>query len=128
MTDLFGLQLETIEAIIVSLSTAFVGTGTVAMIAKVALGRFTKTLADKVKQAESANEISSKNAETTIKVLQASNDVLKGQIDALQTSILKLVESNTYTAEKFQSLMDEYQSRDEKIKQLIVQEFGDIDE
>ena len=48
MTDIFGMQLETIEAIIVALGTSFVGTGTVALIVKVALNKVTKSMTEKV--------------------------------------------------------------------------------
>ena len=125
MVEQLGLQIETIEAIIVSLVTAFLGTGTVAMIAKVALSNLTKTMASKVKEAEAQNQISSDQASKTISLLNASNEILKAQVDTLQTSINKLVESQVYTADKFQALMDEYKARDEKIKDLIIKEFGE---
>ena len=82
MSDLFGLQLETVEAIIVALGTSFVGTGTVALIVKSALGRVTRTMKAKVLEAEERNKISSEQAEQTMKALTASETILKAQVDS----------------------------------------------
>ena len=125
MSDLFGLQLETIEAIIVALGTSFVGTGTVALIVKSALGRVTRTMKAKVLEAEERNKISSQQAEQTMKALTASETILKAQVDSLKEEIDKLIRSQNQTNRNVQSLLDEYKSRDEQIKDLIVQEFGD---
>lgn len=125
MSDLFGLQLETIEAIIVALGTSFVGTGTVALIVKSALGRVTRTMKAKVLEAEERNKISSQQAEQTMKALTASETILKAQVDSLKEEIDKLIRSQNQTNRNVQSLLDEYKARDEQIKDLIVQEFGD---
>jgi len=125
MSDLFGLQLETVEAIIVALGTSFVGTGTVALIVKSALGRVTRTMKAKVLEAEERNKISSKQAEQTMKALTASETILKAQVDSLREEIDKLIRSQNQTNRNVQSLLDEYKARDEQIKDLIVQEFGD---
>jgi TolA-binding protein len=125
MAELLGLQVEQIEAIIVALGTSFVGTGTVAMIVKVALGRVTKTMTDKVLLAEQENKISAERASQTIKALSASEQILKAQIDTLNGEIEKLIQNQTQTNKNVQALLDEYKARDEQIKELIVQEFGD---
>lgn len=125
MSELFGLQLETVEAIIVALGTSFVGTGTVALIVKSALGRVTRTMKEKVLQAEERNKISSAQAEQTMKALTASETILKAQVDSLREEIDKLIRSQNQTNRNVQSLLDEYKARDEQIKDLIVQEFGD---
>lgn len=125
MSELFGLQLETVEAIIVALGTSFVGTGTVALIVKSALGRVTRTMKAKVLAAEERNKISSEQAEQTIKALTASETILKAQVDSLKEEIDKLIRSQNQTNRNVQSLLDEYKARDEQIKDLIVQEFGD---
>jgi uncharacterized membrane protein YhiD involved in acid resistance len=125
MTELFGLQIEQIEAIIVALGTSFVGTGTVAMIVKVALGRVTKNMTNKVLLAEQENKISSERALQTIQALNASEQILKAQIDTLSSEIDKLVQNQNTTNQSVQALLDEYKQRDEQIKELIVQEFGE---
>lgn len=125
MSELFGLQLETVEAIIVALGTSFVGTGTVALIVKSALGKVTRTMKAKVLEAEERNKISSKQAEQTMKALTASETILKAQVDSLREEIDKLIRSQNQTNRNVQSLLDEYKARDEQIKDLIVQEFGD---
>ena len=125
MADLYGLQLETIEAIIVALGTSFVGTGTVALIVKVALSKVSKSMVDKVKQAEIQNEISSKQAEQNIKNINLIQNGLVAQIDTLQETVQKLIDDQNITNRSVQSLLDEYKSRDEEIKDIIIQEFGD---
>ena len=125
MSEQFGLQHETVEAIIVALGTSFVGTGTVALIVKSALGRVTRTMKAKVVEAEERNRISSKQAEQTMKALTASETILKAQVDSLREEIDKLIRSQNQTNRNVQSLLDEYKARDEQIKELIVQEFGD---
>lgn len=125
MTELLGLQIEQIEAIIVALGTSFVGTGTVALIVKVALGRVTKRMTEKVLLAEQENKISAERAATTIKALGASEQILKAQIDTLNSEIEKLIQNQTQTNKNVQALLDEYKARDEQIKELIVQEFGE---
>jgi len=125
MTELLGLQAETLEAIIVALGTSFVGTGTVALIVKAALGRVTRTMKAKVLAAEQENKISSKQAKQSIEALTATETILKAQIETLHQEIDKLIQSQNETNKNVQSLIDEYRARDEKIKELIVQEFGD---
>ena len=125
MSELFGLQLETVEAIIVALGTSFVGTGTVAMIVKVALGRVTKQMADKVLLAESENKVSAEAAQKSLANIKILEDGLKLQIDQMQSTIDSLINNQTQTNRNVQSLLDEYKVRDEQIKELIVQEFGD---
>ena len=125
MSELFGLQLETVEAIIVALGTSFVGTGTVAMIVKVALGRVTKQMADKVLLAESENKVSAEAAQKSLANIKILEDGLKLQIDQMQSTIDTLINNQTQTNRNVQSLLDEYKVRDEQIKELIVQEFGD---
>jgi len=125
MTELLGLQAETLEAIIVALGTSFVGTGTVALIVKAALGRVTRTMKAKVLAAEQENKISSQQAKQSIEALTATETILKAQIETLHQEIDKLIQSQNETNKNVQSLIDEYRARDEKIKELIVQEFGD---
>jgi len=125
MTELLGLQAETLEAIIVALGTSFVGTGTVALIVKAALGRVTRTMKEKVLAAEQQNKISSKQAKQSIEALTATETILKAQIETLHQEIDKLIQSQNETNKNVQSLIEEYRARDEQIKELIVQEFGD---
>lgn len=125
MNEIFGIQLETIEAIIVALGTSFVGTGTVAMIVKIALGRVTKQMTDKVLLAEKANEISAEKASKAISSITSLEQILKTQIDTLQSEVNKLITNQNQTNKSVQALLEEYKARDEQIKELIVQEFGD---
>lgn len=125
MNEIFGIQLETIEAIIVALGTSFVGTGTVAMIVKIALGRVTKQMTNKVLLAEKANEISAEKANRAISSINSLEQILKAQIDTLQSEVNKLITNQNQTNKSVQALLEEYKARDEQIKELIVQEFGD---
>jgi cell division protein FtsB len=79
----------------------------------------------KVLEAEERNKISSEQAEQTMKALTASETILKAQVDSLREEIDKLIRSQNQTNRNVQSLLDEYKARDEQIKDLIVQEFGD---
>lgn len=125
MIEQLGLQLETIEAIIVALGTSFVGTGTVALVVKVALGRVTKRMSEKVLLAEQENKITTNTALKSLESIKILEDGLKGQIDGLQQIVGQLIDSQTQTNQSVSSLLEEYKSRDEQIKELIVQEFGD---
>lgn len=125
MSEIFGMQLETIEAIIVALGTSFVGTGTVALIVKVALGRVTKTMTEKVLLAEKENKITTKQAQDSLSNIKILEEGLKGQVDELQNTIEKLILNQIETNKSVQSLLDEYKARDEQIKDLIVKEFGE---
>lgn len=60
-----------------------------------------------------------------MKALTASETILKAQVDSLREEIDKLIRSQNQTNRNVQSLLDEYKARDEQIKDLIVQEFGD---
>lgn len=128
MTELFGLQIETLEAMIVALGTSFVGTGTVAMIVKLALSRVTKKMTEKVTIAEQENKINSEQAKRQIQNLELLQGGLFAQIDTLQHTVDKLIESQSSTNQNVQALLDEYKARDEQIKQMIIQEFSDNDE
>ena len=108
MTELLGLQAETLEAIIVALGTSFVGTGTVALIVKAALGRVTRTMKAKVLAAEQENKISSQQAKQSIEALTATETILKAQIETLHQEIDKLIQSQNETNKNVQSLIDEY--------------------
>ena len=125
MTDIFGMQLETIEAIIVALGTSFVGTGTVALIVKVALNKVTKSMTEKVLLAEQQNKISTKSAQQSLDNIKILEDGLRTQIDMMQKTIDRLVDNQTQTNRSRQDLIDEYRARDADIKELIVKEFGD---
>ena len=125
MTDIFGMQLETIEAIIVALGTSFVGTGTVALIVKVALNKVTKSMTEKVLLAEQQNKISTKSAQQSLDNIKILEDGLRTQIDMMQKTIDRLVDNQTQTNRSMQDLIDEYRARDADIKELIVKEFGD---
>lgn len=125
MTEIFGMQLETIEAIIVALGTSFVGTGTVALIVKVALNKVTKSMTEKVLLAEQQNKISTKSAQQSLDNIRILEDGLRTQIDMMQKTIDRLVDNQTQTNRSMQELIDEYRARDAEIKELIVKEFGD---
>lgn len=125
MTDIFGMQLETIEAIIVALGTSFVGTGTVALIVKVALNKVTKSMTEKVLLAEQQNKISTKSAQQSLDNIRILEDGLRTQIDMMQKTIDRLVDNQSQTNRSMQDLIDEYRARDAEIKELIVKEFGD---
>lgn len=128
MTELLGLQLETIEAIIVALTTSFVGTSTVALIVRVALSKLTKKMQEKVLQAEKENKISSEQAKKSIEQLQIFEEGLGNQINVMQETIDKLIQNQNISNETIKILLDEFKERDEQIKQLIVDEFGDDNE
>ena len=125
MIEQLGLQLETVEAIIVALGTSFVGTGTVALVVKVALGRVTKRMTEKVLLAEQENKITTDTALKSLESIKVLEDGLKSQIDGLQVIVDDLIKTQTQTNQSVASLLEEYKSRDEQIKELIVQEFGD---
>jgi acetyl-CoA carboxylase carboxyltransferase component len=128
MTDLIGMQLETIEAIIIALATSFVGTGTVAMIVRVALSKLTKKMQDKVLEAEKENKISSEHAKQSLEKLVILEKGLVNQIKVIQDTINDLIQSQNISNETIKVLLDEFKERDENIKQLISDEFGDQDE
>jgi Holliday junction resolvasome RuvABC ATP-dependent DNA helicase subunit len=128
MTDLFGLQVETIEAIIVALGTSFVGTGTVAMIVRLALNKVTKKLQEKVSIAEQQNKISSEQAKKAFESLDIFEQGVQTQIVVMQQTIDKLIENQRISNEGVATLLEEYKARDEQIKELIAQEFGEDDE
>lgn len=125
MLEQLGLQVETIEAIIVALGTSFVGTGTVALVVKVALGRVTKQMTNKVLLAEKENKITTDTALKSLESIKVLEDGLKSQIDGLQVIVDDLIKTQTQTNQSVSSLLEEYKARDEQIKELIVQEFGD---
>jgi uncharacterized membrane-anchored protein YhcB (DUF1043 family) len=125
MLEQLGLQLETIEAIIVALGTSFLGTGTVALVVKVALGRVTKQMTNKVLLAEKENKITTNTALKSLESIKVLEDGLKSQIDGLKVIVDDLIKTQTQTNQSVASLLEEYKSRDEQIKELIVQEFGD---
>lgn len=125
MIEQLGLQLETIEAIIVALGTSFVGTGTVALVVKVALGRVTKKMTEKVLLAEQENKITTDTALKSLESIKVLENGLKSQIDGLQVIVDDLIKTQTQTNQSVASLLEEYKARDEQIKELIVQEFGD---
>jgi uncharacterized membrane protein YhiD involved in acid resistance len=128
MLEQLGLQAETIEAIIVALGTSFVGTGTVALIVKVALTKVTNTMREKVKQAELENKISTEQATARIGNIEVLEKGLYEQVNVMQKTIDELIQSQNTTNKNVQALLDEYKARDEQIKDLIVQEFGDTNE
>ena len=123
MTELFGMQAETLEAIIVALGTSFVGTGTVALIVRVALNRVTKNLKERVVAAESANKISQEQAEQSLASLNIFEEGLQKQVTSMQETIDKLIESQRLSTESISVLLKEYEERDKRIKELIVEEF-----
>lgn len=125
LTELFGSQLETIEAIVVALGTSFVGTGTVALIVKVALGKVTKNMTQKVLLAEQENKITSEQARKSVEAINLAQDGFSNQIIVMQQTIDKLIQNQSSTNKNVQQLLEEYKARDEQIKELIVQEFGD---
>jgi Holliday junction resolvasome RuvABC ATP-dependent DNA helicase subunit len=128
MTDLIGMQIETIEAIVVALATSFVGTSTVAMIVRVALSRLTKKMQEKVLQAERENKISSEHAKKSLDTLLIFEEGIANQINVMQETINKLIQNQNISNETIKILLDEFKERDEKIKELILIEFGDDDE
>lgn len=125
MTELFGMQAETLEAIIVALGTSFIGTGTVAIIVKAALGRVTRTMKEKVMAAEQQNKITTKQAQDSLSNIKILEEGLKGQVEELQKTIEKLILNQIETNKSVDSLIAEYKARDEQIKDLIVKEFGE---
>jgi ABC-type glycerol-3-phosphate transport system substrate-binding protein len=125
LTELFGSQLETIEAIVVALGTSFVGTGTVALIVKVALGKVTKNMTQKVLLAEQENKITSEQARKSVEAINLAQDGFSNQIIVMQQTIDKLIQNQSSTNKNVQQLLEEYKARDEQIKELIVQEFGE---
>lgn len=125
MTELLGMQVETIEAIIVALGTSFVGTGTVAMIVRLALNRVTKKMQEKVQLAEQQNQISTEQAQKALEQINVIETGLQQQVTVLQQTVDKLIANQNISNDSIKSLLDEYKARDEQIKQLIVQEFGD---
>lgn len=125
MTELLGMQVETIEAIIVALGTSFVGTGTVAMIVRLALNRVTKKMQEKVALAEQQNQLSTEQAQKALEQINVIETGLQQQVTVLQQTVDKLIANQNISNEGVKALLDEYKARDEQIKQLIVQEFGD---
>jgi hypothetical protein len=125
LTELFGLQIETVEAMVVALGTSFVGTGTVAYIVKIALTKLTKQMANKVILAEQENKITSEQAKTSINAINIAQKGFSEQIVLMQKTIDKLIHNQGQTNTNIQALLEEYQERDKKIKELIVKEFGD---
>lgn len=118
-------QLDQLESIIVALFASFVGTGTVAMIIRIALSRLTKQMTKKVTDAEAQNKLSSKQAQDAIATIVAFETVLKGQVVALESTIIDLIRNQEITNENIKLMLDEYTARDAQVKDLIIKEFGD---
>lgn len=122
-------QLDTIEGIIVALMVSFTGTGTIALIGRIAVSRLTKKMTQKVLEAENQNKISTQQAQEAMQSIITFEQVLKGQVDALEETVQSLIANQNITNENIKLLLDEYKARDEQIKDLIVKEFGeDINE
>jgi hypothetical protein len=122
---MLGIQLETIEAIVVALLTSFVGTGTVALIVKMALSGVTKSIIKKIEIAESENAISSELSKSTIINIKQVEEQLFKQILVIQKTVHGLVESQQLNSESIKTLIDDFKERDEKIKELLIKEMGD---
>jgi hypothetical protein len=122
---MLGIQLETIEAIVVALLTSFVGTGTVALIVKMALSGVTKSIIKKIEIAESENAISSELSKSTIINIKQVEEQLFKQILVIQKTVHALVESQQLNSESIKTLIDDFKERDEKIKELLIKEMGD---
>ena len=123
--DAVNAQLDTIEGIIVALMVSFTGTGTIALIGRLAVSKLTKKMTQKVMEAENQNKISTKQAEEAMQSIINFEQVLKGQVDALDKTVQELIANQSITNENIKLLLDEYKARDEQIKDLIVKEFGD---
>ena len=123
--DTLNDQLDTIEGIIVALMVSFTGTGTIALIGRVAIGKLTKKMSQKVLEAENQNKISTQQAQQAMQSIVTFEQVLKGQVDALDETIKGLIENQNITNEQIKLLLDEYKARDQQIKDLIIKEFGD---
>ena len=119
------MQIETIEAIIVALGTSFVGTGTVAVIVRLGLNRLAKNIQQKIVIAEQRNEISTEQAQNALSSLDTFEKGLQQQVTVMQETIDKLIENQKISNESVATLLEEYKARDEQIKQLIIDEFGD---
>jgi hypothetical protein len=118
-------QLDQLESIIVALFASFAGTGTVALIIKIALSKLTKQMTKKVQDAEAQNKISTKQAQDAISSILSFENILKAQVDALDNTVKNLIQNQNITNQNIKLMLDEYKLRDEQIKDLIVQEFGD---
>jgi len=118
-------QLDTIEGIIVALMVSFTGTGTIALIGRVAVSRLTKKMTQKVLEAENQNKISTQQAQEAMQSIISFEQVLKGQVDALDKTVQELIANQSMTNDQIKLLLDEYKARDEQIKNLIIKEFGD---
>jgi hypothetical protein len=125
LEDVVNEQLETLEGIIIALMVSFTGTGTIALIGRVAISKLTKSMSQKVLEAEKQNKISTKQAQDAIKSILDFEEILKGQVNALDQTIKGLIENQNITNENIKMMLDEFKARDEQIKDLIIKEFGD---
>lgn len=118
-------QLDQLESIIVALFASFAGTGTIALIIRVAISKLTKQMTNKVTEAEAQNKISTAQAQQAIKSILDFELILKAQVDALDKTVKDLIQNQNITNANIKTMLDEYKQRDEQIKDLIVQEFGE---
>lgn len=125
LENIIDAQIEQIESIIVALFASFAGTGTIALIIRVAISKLTKQMTKKVTDAEAQNKISTAQAQQAIKSILDFELLLKGQVDALDNTVKALIQNQNITNENIKMMLDEFKQRDEQIKNLITQEFGD---
>lgn len=125
LQDTIAEQVDTIEGIIIALMVSFTGTGTIALIGRVAISGLTKKMSQKVLEAENQNKISTKQAQDAIKSILDFEQILQGQVNALDQTIKGLIENQNITNENIKMMLDEFKQRDEQIKDLIIQEFGE---
>jgi hypothetical protein len=125
LENIIDEQLAQLESIIVALFASFAGTGTVALIIRLALSKLTKQMTKKVTDAEAQNKISTEQAQQAIKSILDFELLLKGQVDALDNTVKNLIQNQNITNENIKMMLDEFKQRDEQIKDLIIKEFGD---
>jgi hypothetical protein len=125
LENIIDEQLAQLESIIVALFASFAGTGTVALIIRLALSKLTKQMTKKVTDAEAQNKISTEQAQKAIKSILDFELLLKGQVDALDNTVKNLIQNQNITNENIKMMLDEFKQRDEQIKDLIIKEFGD---
>jgi hypothetical protein len=125
LADVWAGQLEAIEGIIIALMVSFTGTGTIALIGRVAISKLTKKMTDKVNAAEVQNKLSTEQAAQAMQSILAFEQILQAQVSTLDKTVQELIQNQNVTNESIIKLLDEYKARDQQIKDLIVKEFGD---
>lgn len=113
------LQLENIKAIVITIISSMVGTGIITLIVKIAIDKLVNNLKKKTLELEQRNIISANTAQKSLELVDAFKTEAYEQINKLTQVVDKLIESQTNVDKNLQTLIEEYEIRDEKLRNLL---------